>query len=145
MAAPFSLTFPLLSSFLLVLSVVVEAQQSRAPHGLAFQNPMSLSPSAFEFFHPKHTPPPHHASAPCTDPQCAHLAALSASSKARADPVRDPVWSAPPSGGGIRAGGVVAIVLGLAFILPVATGTAYVVVKRRANSRKASNIIKPDA
>jgi len=138
MASSFSVTLPLLSS-LLFLSVI-SAQQSRAPHGLAFQNPMSLSPSAFEFFHPNHTPPAHHhASAPCTDPQCTHLAALSALSKARADPVQHPVWSAPPSGGGIRAGGAGAIVLGLAFVVLVATG---IMVKRRANSQKGQQYHK---
>lgn len=146
-ALVFSLALPLLISSLFLLSIVT-AQQSRAPHGLAFENPMSLSPSAFDFFHPPRRSPPVHASAPCGDPQCAHLAALSAASKARADSEGDAntVWSAPASAaGGIRAGSVAGIVLGVALAVLVAVGASYVVAQRRANSRKASNVIKLDA
>ncbi|XP_073102162.1 uncharacterized protein [Elaeis guineensis] len=136
-------TFVVFSSLLLFSSAHAQLHpivpQPRAPHGLVFENPMSFPPSAFEFFHPKSSPP---AEAPL--PLVSSFPGAT-SSKARAEQVVASVWSAPPSHGGVGAGGVAAVVFGLVFVVLVAMGASYVVAKRRANISRAHTLVQPDA
>ncbi|KAJ0967629.1 hypothetical protein J5N97_024546 [Dioscorea zingiberensis] len=104
--------------------------QQRAPHGLAFESPVALSPSAFEFFHPNY--PPNGAAANAPLPV----------SMARADRVVESAWEATKSSGGFRgpgAGGVVATVIGVACVVLVAVGISYyyLVSKRKSETAKA--------
>ncbi|KAH7691175.1 hypothetical protein IHE45_02G099400 [Dioscorea alata] len=106
--------------------------QSRAPHGLAFESPMSFPPSAFEFFHPRPAAGAKTANAPLP------------LSMARADRVVESAWATPESSGGIRggAGGVVVTVIGVACVVLVAIGTSYYYLVIKRNSKRASTLIQ---
>ncbi|XP_039141286.1 uncharacterized protein LOC120278607 [Dioscorea cayenensis subsp. rotundata] len=107
--------------------------QSRAPHGLAFESPMSFSPSAFEFFHPRPAAGAKTANAPLP------------LSMARADRVVESAWATPESSGGIRggaAGAVVVTVIGVACVVLVAIGTSYYFLVIKRNSKRASTLIQ---
>ncbi|KAK9124265.1 hypothetical protein Sjap_013867 [Stephania japonica] len=133
-------------------SIVVQAQ-NRAPHGLAYESPMVLSPSAFDFFHPNAESPK--SDTPCVESNCAPLplsssststndAADAASGVARSSLAYESKMSAMQSGkGGIGAGGIAGIVFGCAFVVLVAMGVYYVAVTRRANAVRA-NSVQPD-
>ncbi|KAF7115343.1 hypothetical protein RHSIM_RhsimUnG0058600 [Rhododendron simsii] len=100
-----ALIFTLLSFF------TITRAQDRAPHGLAYENPMAFSPSAVDFFHPD---PKHPGTQdPCAESNCSPLplAATVASNVARESKSR------PEERGGNRlgAGGSAGIVFGFVY------------------------------
>ncbi|XVF20230.1 hypothetical protein REPUB_Repub11eG0179900 [Reevesia pubescens] len=66
--SPFT-SFLLLLSSLTLLSIA--RGQERAPHGIANDNPMAFSPSAYEFFNPKTQEPD--TKNPCEETNCSPL------------------------------------------------------------------------
>ena len=126
------------ASFLLFFSLALLSlarAQGRAPHGLAYENPMAFSPSAFDFFHPNGQKPS--TQNPCAASNCSPLpmaaqveASLAHQSKA--------------SSNRVGAGGIAGIVFGFVFAVLLAMGVYYVAVTRRANLTRA-NSVQPDA
>ncbi|WOL04258.1 hypothetical protein Cni_G12979 [Canna indica] len=121
-----TLLLTLLSYLLQLSSSNAQQPQFTSPHGIVYENPVLFPPSAYDFFHPN-------SDAPATPPL------PETSSKARADAVvAASVLPAPPSGRGAAAAGVAAIVLGLAFITVAVMVASYVVIRHRADVKKAS-------
>ncbi|KAE8711494.1 putative leucine-rich repeat receptor-like protein kinase [Hibiscus syriacus] len=128
---------PSAASFLLLLSslalVSIAKTQDRAPHGISHENPMAFSPSAYEFFHPKTQNP---------DPKNSPLLMAAEVDKA----LETKVIPRQKSGHRMGAGGVAAIVLGLAFVVLSAMGVFYVLNTRRANAMASRpDTVQPDA
>lgn len=138
-------------SFLSLLSClsllcIAQAQDSGTQprsHGLAQENPVALSPSAFQFFHPNS--PLSSANVPCSASHCAPVSSFSsAATEVQAAQVHEVVKPASKANAtGVGAGGVVGIVFGFVLIVLLAMGVYYVVVTRRANANRA-NSVQPD-
>lgn len=125
-----------------VLALVFAARaQERAPHGLAFENPVAFSPSAVEFFHPKTQQP--NTKKPCEESSGCSPLPLAAEVEA-IQTQESEASSSQKVGSRLGASGIAAIVVGLAFAVLVATGGFYVFSTRRANMNRDSSI-KPDA
>ncbi|XWS74281.1 hypothetical protein CRYUN_Cryun02cG0201500 [Craigia yunnanensis] len=135
--SPFA-PFLLLLSSLALLSIA--RGQDKAPHGIAYENPMAFSPSAYEFFHPKTQEPD--TKNPCAASNCSPLpiAAQVESTKA----LESKVSTQQKSGHQLGAGGIAGIVFGLTFAVLLAMGVYYVLNTRRANANRA-NSVQPDA
>lgn len=136
----------LTSSFLVLclsfLSVPYSAHgQERAPHGLANESPMVLSPSAIEFFHPKSTNPADGGS-PLSPPSLSTFSS-STTGVAESSLAHESKLSKSTSSGGSRVGigGLVGIVFGFILVLLLAMGVYYVVVTRQTNATRADNSI----
>lgn len=130
----------LLSYVLLTFLCSLLLSSATSPHGLAFENPMSFPPSAYEFFHPT-------VDAPATAPlPASSLYPGKTSARAKADAVvGGNVFSAPPGRGGAVTGAIAAVVLGLVFVMLVAVVSAYIAIKRRSDVNKANAEMKADA
>ncbi|XP_039026432.1 uncharacterized protein LOC120160030 [Hibiscus syriacus] len=129
------------ASFLLILSslalVSMARAQDRAPHGIAYESPMSFTPSAYGFFHPN-------TENPCSASNCSPPLPVAAQVDG-SKPLAGKVSPTPDkSGRGMGAGGVAAIVSGFAFVVLLGIGVYYVVNTRRASADRA-NIVQPDA
>ena len=132
------------TSFLLLLSSLallsIARGQGRAPHGIAYENPMAFSPSAYEFFHPKTeesgTKNPSAAS------NCSPLPIAPQVESTKA--LESKVSTQQKSGHQLGAGGIAGIVFGLAFAVLLAMSVYYVLNTRRANANRA-NSVQPDA
>ncbi|KAJ8512873.1 hypothetical protein OPV22_003307 [Ensete ventricosum] len=129
-----------LSSMLLTFVCSLLLSSATSPHGLAFENPMSFPPSAYEFFHPT-------VDAPATAPlPASSLYPGKTTARAKADAVvGGNVFSAPPGRDGAVTGAIVAVVLGLVFVTLVAVVAAYIAIKRRNDVNKANSETKADA
>lgn len=125
--------------FLFSLTVLsISGAQERAPHGLANEDPVSLSPSAYDFFHPTTKNP--NTKNPCGGASCSPLplAAQVQANEAYASKV-----STPQNGRSrVGAGAIAGIVFGFAFVVLSAMGVYYVAVNRRSNSSSKSD--QPD-
>ncbi|KAK3442298.1 uncharacterized protein LOC104432874 [Eucalyptus grandis] len=133
-----------MSSFLLILLtptfLCLAGAQDRAPHGLANENPMAFSPSAYDFFHPNTQQTT--VKNPCAISSCSPLP--EAAQVVGAAQGQDGKLSATRDGKSqMGVGGIVGIVFALAFAVLLAMGVYYVVVTRRANASKAK-AIQPD-
>ncbi|PIA37386.1 hypothetical protein AQUCO_03000166v1 [Aquilegia coerulea] len=124
--------------FISSLSFLCIAQgQGRAPHGLAYENPLVLSPSAIEFFHPKYSNPNAangpslFSSSSVAESTLAHESRLSTSD------------AASSSGSRVGVGGIVGIMFGFVLAVLLAMGVYYVVITRQTNATKA-NSVQPD-
>lgn len=135
------------ASFLLLLSslaflVSIGNGQDRAPHGIAHENPMAFSPSAYEFFHPKTRN--SDTKNPCATSNCSPLPVA-----AEVDSNKELETKALPQqkpGHPLGAGGVVAIVFGLAFVVLSAMGVFCVIKTRRATATtNQPNTVQLDA
>ncbi|XWS28962.1 hypothetical protein CRYUN_Cryun25bG0116100 [Craigia yunnanensis] len=135
--SPFA-SFLLLLSSLALLSIA--RGQDRAPHGIAYENPMAFSPSAYEFFHPKTEEPD--TKNPCAASNCSPLP-IAAQVDARKE-LESKVSTQQKSGHRLGAGGIAGIVFGLAFAVLLAMGVYYALNTRRANANRA-NSVQPDA
>ena len=135
--SPFA-SFSLILSSLALLSIA--RGQDRAPHGIAYQNPMAFSPSAYEFFHPKTQEPD--TKNPCTASNCSPLPIAAQVEGTKA--LESKVSTQQKSGHQLGAGGIAGIVFGLAFAVLLAMGVYYVLDTRRANANQASSV-QPDA
>lgn len=127
------------ASFLFFLSLALLSlarAQGRAPHGLAYENPMAFSPSAVEFFHPNAQQAG--TQNPCAGSNCSPLP-MAAEVEASVE------HQSRGSSTGMGAGGVAGIVFGFVFAVLLATGVYYVVVTRRANVARTNSVVQPDA
>lgn len=125
-------TLLLLFSTLAILSIA--KAQGRAPHGLAAENPMALSPLAYDFFNP--TSENSNTKNPCGASSCSPLPLAA---KVAATQAQDNLMSTPTSKTrSIGAGGIVGIMFGLAFLVLL------VFVARRTNTSRAMSV-QPDA
>ncbi|KAF8396576.1 hypothetical protein HHK36_018200 [Tetracentron sinense] len=127
---------PMATFFLFFLSSLFFfsiAREDRAPHGIAYENPMAFSPSAFEFFHPN---------IPCIESDCAPLplVAVLQASQEHGSKLSTP----QTSGRRVGAGGVVGIVFGFVCAVLLAMVVYYVGITRRVNMNQA-NSVRPDA
>ncbi|CAK9174380.1 unnamed protein product [Ilex paraguariensis] len=126
--------------FFWILSMLsLTRAQDRAPHGIAYENPVAFSPSAFDFFHPNTQQPS--SENPCGASNCSPL------------PLAATVQSSPahesrskPNAGESRmgAGGIAGILFGFVFAVLLAMGVYYVVITRRANMSRTDSV-QPDA
>ncbi|EOY34358.1 Uncharacterized protein TCM_042052 [Theobroma cacao] len=136
---------PFASCLLLLLSslalVSLARAQDRAPHGIAYENPMAFSPSAYEFFHPKTREPD--TQNPCAASNCSPLPMAAQVDTAKALE-ESKVSTQQISGHRLGAGGIAGVVFGLAFAVLLAMGAYYVLTTRRANANRA-NSVQPDA
>ncbi|XP_010535605.1 PREDICTED: uncharacterized protein LOC104810857 [Tarenaya hassleriana] len=111
---------------------------SRPPHSPSYYSPAAFSPAAYDFFHPKshsHSPEnPRNSPAPL--PLRANVEAEAQESKVSSEKHRD--------GNRVGAGVVVGIGLGLTFLVFLATGTCFVMNKRRVNVVRTISV-RPDA
>ncbi|KAH7542628.1 hypothetical protein FEM48_Zijuj02G0094300 [Ziziphus jujuba var. spinosa] len=122
---PFLLLFFFSSPTFLSIS---GAQQDRAPHGLAHENPVSFSPSAYDFFNPTNQNP--NTKNPCGGKSCAPLPLAA---QVEATEAYESKVSAPQKGRSrVGAGAVAGIVFGFAFVVVIAMGAYYVLVTRRS-------------
>ena len=133
-----SISFLLFLSSLTILSIT--RAQERAPHGLANENPMALSPSAYDFFHPN-TQKSNTKDA-CSSTSCSPLPMAAQVAATQANDVQ--VSSSQKGGSRVGAGGVAGLVFGFAFVVLLAMGVYYVVITRRGNMNRA-NSVQPDA
>lgn len=132
-----TVSFFLLFSSLTLLSI--SSAQERAPHGLARENPMALSPSAYNFFHPSTQNPV--AKDPCVASNCSPLPIAA---HVEATEGHESRFSGSQNGRiRVGAGGIAGIVFGLGFVVFLAMGVYYVIVVRRTNMTRA-NTVKPD-
>ncbi|KAK1266078.1 hypothetical protein QJS04_geneDACA015348 [Acorus gramineus] len=138
----------ILTSLWCVSIVCAQDSSSGATHGLAYENPIALSPAAFEFFHPDM---PKAKGSSCKSRDCSpspgHSAIFhSMATKAHeATQVSETSWSLPRANRGhFGAGGIVGIVFGIAFIVLIAMGVYYVMIKRRTNIIRRKSIVEPD-
>ncbi|KAJ9188855.1 hypothetical protein P3X46_000213 [Hevea brasiliensis] len=101
-----------------ILALLFAARaQDRAPHGLAFENPVAFSPSAVEFFHPKTQEP--NTKKPCAESSGCSSLPLAAEVEATQTQETE-VSSSQKVGSQLGAGGITGIVLGLAFAMLLA-------------------------
>ncbi|GLT33802.1 hypothetical protein SLA2020_083630 [Shorea laevis] len=134
------------SSFLLLLSSLallsIAKSQDRAPHGIAYENPVAFSPSAYEFFHPKTQDPD--ANHPCA--AASSCSPLPVAVEVRANQALESKVLARQNGGGnrLKAGGVAAIVFGCAIVVLLGMGVYYLAITRRANLNRAKSV-QPEA
>ncbi|WRX32860.1 hypothetical protein QQP08_025347 [Theobroma cacao] len=131
---------PFASCLLLLLSslalVSLARAQDRAPHGIAYENPMAFSPSAYEFFHPKTREPD--TQNPCAASNCSPLPMAAQVDTAKALE-ESKVSTQQISGHRLGAGGIAGVVFGLAFAVLLAMGAYYVLSTRRANANRANS------
>ncbi|KAL5698946.1 hypothetical protein ACHQM5_029915 [Ranunculus cassubicifolius] len=126
---------------MLPFSFLVSAQD-RSPHGLAYESPMVLSPSAIEFFHPKATSTTPNTLSPCADSNCVSYS--SSNAVAQSNLAHESKFSTPNHDSSrVGIGGLVGIVFGFVLVVLVAMGIYYVAVTRRANANRA-NSVQPD-
>ncbi|KAF3455000.1 hypothetical protein FNV43_RR05448 [Rhamnella rubrinervis] len=119
--------FVLLSSLTLLS---ISGAQDRAPHGLANEDPVSFSPSAYDFFHPATQNPNNKNS--CGGTSCSPLPLAA---QVEANEAYESKVSTPQNGrSSVGAGAIAGIVFGLAFVVLSAMGVYYVVVNRRSNT-----------
>ena len=135
--SPFA-SFVFLLSSLALLSIA--RGQDRAPHGIAYDNPVALSPTAYDFFRPKTEEPD--TKNPCAASNCSPL--LIAAQVEATKALESKVSTQQKSGHQLGAGGIAGIVFGLAFAVVLAMGVYYVLNNRRANANQA-NSVQPDA
>ncbi|KAF6167866.1 hypothetical protein GIB67_027644 [Kingdonia uniflora] len=111
--------------------------QGRAPHGLAYANPMAFSPAAYDFFHPNSATPKGDSS-PCIQSGCApvSLSAVAKSSLAQENQVSTSHSNDGPVGTGVVAG----VVFGFILSVLLGMGIYYVAVTRRANVSRAVSV-----
>ncbi|XP_076944284.1 uncharacterized protein LOC143614846 [Bidens hawaiensis] len=129
---------PQKTSYLLILTLLFYTTlgaQDRAPHGLAHENLIALSPSAYSFFHPNQQLGVLHS---CEYSNCSPL------------PLAATVEStlAHESKAGrakVGAGCIAAIIFGFVFLILLAMGAYYVVTTRRTNFRKNNSTVIPSA
>ncbi|KAE8733794.1 hypothetical protein F3Y22_tig00000991pilonHSYRG00202 [Hibiscus syriacus] len=120
---------------LLLSSFSIAGAQERAPHGIAYESPMTFSPSAYQFFHPN-------TENPCSVSDCSPLPVAAQVDESKALAIK--VSSTPDkSGHEMGADGVAGIVFGLGFAVLLAMGVYYVLNTRRSNANGA-NIVEPD-
>ncbi|XP_022732023.1 uncharacterized protein LOC111286369 [Durio zibethinus] len=131
------------ASFLLLLSSLallsIARSQDRAPHGIAYENPMAFSPSAYEFFHPKTQEPD--TKNPCAASNCSSLPIAAHVDATKA--LESKESTAQKSGHRLGSGGIAGIVFGLTFAVLFAMGVYYVHNTRRANANQATSV-QPD-
>lgn len=132
-------SFLLFFSFLTILAIA--RAQDRAPHGVAYENPMALSPSAYDFFHP--TTQKNKTTDACHASSCSPLPI--AAEVVEATPAHESRDLSPRKGNRVGAGGIAGIVFGLAFAVLLAMGVYYVTITRRANIMTRTNSVQPDA
>lgn len=109
----------------------ITTSQDRSPHGLAHENPMAFSPSAFEFFHPDNRQPSKVN--PCAASGCSPLPIAATVQSSLAYASRS---TQNRGGSGIRAGGIAGIIFGFVFVVLLAMGVYYVVIKHVTNMSK---------
>ncbi|KAI3511778.1 hypothetical protein L1887_18936 [Cichorium endivia] len=126
----------LLLLFVTLISFTTTKSQERSPHGLAYENPMAFSPSAYNFFHPKANPP--RIQDPCEESGCSPLpmAATVQSSLAQESASKN-----EKSGSKIGAGGVAGVIFGFVFVVLVAMGAYFVVSTRRTNLGRKNTVL----
>lgn len=122
-------------SCLALLSIV--NGEGRAPHGIAYENPVAFSPSAYEFFHPKAQGPD--TKHPCAASSCSPLP-IAAQMDDGTTALESKVSTQKESGHQLGAGGILGLVFGLAFAVLLAMGVYYVLNIRRANANKANYV-----
>ncbi|GLT56778.1 hypothetical protein SLA2020_297970 [Shorea laevis] len=126
------------SSCLLLLSSLaflsIARGQDRAPHGIAYENPMAISPSAYNFFHPK-TQDPRGDDHPCAGAASSSCSSLLLAAEVGANEAVESKVVARQHAGSNRvgAGGIAAIVFGCTLVVLLAMGVFYVLITRRAN------------
>ncbi|OVA10140.1 hypothetical protein BVC80_1591g49 [Macleaya cordata] len=116
-------------------------QGGRAQHGLVYENSVSFSPSAFEFFH-SNSPKPDIA-IPCVLSDCVSLpqsSVLSTDQSLEADGNKLTSGAQVNNKSRVGAGGVAAIVFGFVLAVLLAMVAFYVMVTRRANVRRANSV-----
>ncbi|KAK3205999.1 hypothetical protein Dsin_020045 [Dipteronia sinensis] len=136
----------LLLCFSCVAFLSIATAQDRAPHGLAFENPMAFPPEAFDFFHPK-TQDSNTKTNPCSGSNCSPfpVAAQVQSTKAQESKYSTTTPSRSSSSR-IGAGGIAGIVVASTFVVALAMAAYFVVIKRRANMNRApANSVQPNA
>lgn len=120
-----TLQMALLLAFTIVSLISITIHAETRVHGLNNQNPVALSPQAFEFFHPK-----------SLQPNAAAGPSLPLAASVESTPAHESVATHEKKHMG--AGAIAAIPLGFVFVGLIAMGAYYVVSKRRANLRRAS-------
>ncbi|KAK2643341.1 hypothetical protein Ddye_025104 [Dipteronia dyeriana] len=138
-----------IASFVLCFSCVallsIATAQDRAPHGLAYENPMAFPPAAFDFFHPK-TQDSNTKTNPCSAPNCSSFPVAAQVQSTKALESKFATTSSRSSGSRIGAGGIAGIVVALTFVVALAMAAYVVVIKRRANMNRApANSVQPNA
>lgn len=133
-------SFFLFFSFPTILSIA--RAQDRAPHGIAYENPVAFSPSAYDFFNPT-TRKPNTADA-CHKSNCSPLPI--AAQVVEATPAHESRDFSSHKGNRVGVGGIaVGIVFGVVFAAVLAMGVYYVAITRRANVSRANKSVRPNA
>ncbi|XP_057526861.1 uncharacterized protein LOC130805995 [Amaranthus tricolor] len=107
--------------------------QDRAPHGLAYQNPVAFSPTAYDFFHPN-----GRNQDPCVSSKCSPFPLAAQVHEAQA---QSTAATAPRThSGGIGAGAAVATIFAAIVIVCLAMGIYYVTKTRKANVNRNKTV-----
>lgn len=123
-------------SFLTVISFTTTKAQDRAPHGLVYEHPMAFSPSAYTFFHPKANPPS--IQDPCDESKCSPLPMAAT---VESDLAEESRAKTEKSENRVGAGGIMGVIFGFIFVVLLAMGAYYGVIKHRRNSRRENTIL----
>nr|AFK35940.1 unknown [Lotus japonicus] len=104
--------FSFIFLFSLALVSYVSAQE-RAPHGLVYQNPEAISPSAYDFFHPN-ARKPETKQDPCDASKCSPLLLAA---QVEATQIHESNQVSSSHKGRKHAGGVAGIVFGVTIFI----------------------------
>ncbi|KAI9194791.1 hypothetical protein LWI28_009209 [Acer negundo] len=136
----------LLLCFSCVAFLSIATAQDRAPHGLAYENPMAFPPEAFNFFHPKTQDSNTKTNHPCSAANCSPFPVAAQVQSTKAQESKYPTTTPSRNGNRIGAGSIAGIVVALTFAVALAMAAYFVVIKRRANMNRAqANSVQPNA
>ncbi|KAE8038845.1 hypothetical protein FH972_011317 [Carpinus fangiana] len=121
--------------FFSLLTILSNARQDRAPHGIVYENPIAFTPSAYDFFHPS-------TRKSCETSNCSPLPV--AAQVVQASPGHESRELASQKGSRVGAGAIAGIAFGLVFAVLLGMGVYYVVITRRDNTSR-TNSVQPDA
>lgn len=124
-----------LASLLLIIilsSSVITRAQERAPHGLVYENPMALSPEAYDFFNTDSQP--QRSNGHCSSSDCS---TLPEAANVQSTPAHESTSTPDAGRKQMGAGRIASIPIGLVFALLLGLGVYIVVITRQINAARA--------
>ncbi|CAM8960489.1 hypothetical protein QQ045_004858 [Rhodiola kirilowii] len=133
----------LCSAILVLLTFVSHSraqERSPRPHGLAYQNPVPLSPSAYDFFHQDAGDQSGRSINSCSKSGCSPLPLPA---HFESNQAQESHAKSSERHRGLGAGAIAVIVSGSVFVILLGMGAYYIVTTRHANANRA-NSVQPD-
>ncbi|PIN12197.1 hypothetical protein CDL12_15194 [Handroanthus impetiginosus] len=118
-----------------ILSILSISRAEDRAHGLTNETPIAISPQAYAFFHPNALPPT--TTKPCDSSTKCSTLPLAAVATVQSTPAHEST-STTTGDRRVGAGAIAGISLSFVLVCIVGMGVYYVIIKRRANFRKAN-------